>query len=676
MTTTTAVNLKFVLTRGDAIPGMRAIAAESTATAQKISRSQVQANREITRSYDQLQIDVVAGARRTAQAREMLGIRSENIIRGEINRTREAYEHLARSGAFNARELSRAQDAMLRKVKELNAELRTGTTLHSKMQTVITAGAALSAGAYVIGREANKAMTYDQRLALMANTAYSERNVPGRRAGMAELGAAINKSVRSGIGGGTREQAAEALDAMIARNVLGRERSIEFLPTVMRTATGSGAQPTEIANLASVLVGQNYVKTNDELKTALNMITASGQEGGFEIKDMSRWLSQQLPLAKKSGMLGLDGLQKVLTMNQASIMTAGSTDEAGNNVKNLLAKLNSGDTAKDFDKQGHGDLAKFLMESRLKGVDAVDAWNGLLDKEAASNPVMKEMLAKLDKSTDKSEQAQLISSLSAISEGTVVGKYFQDMQAMSALLGMRNRSIVDPVNAAISANRTITGVNDVNYALMESTPAMQLQAAQQAKEAATQAAMDGLTPTIGKVAGQFEELAIKNPLLTASTVLATTAITAMASAAGLAAFVMNRNAGGNPTSGGMGNFKRPGWGAAAGMAVGAGLSYVAANDNSTFAGYAGSAVNGAMLGASIGSFIPGVGTAIGAGIGGAGGLIYQYMNQPSGATQEPPKVDTTIRVQLDDGLKLANQKTETKGHVQLWTETGSVWGYP
>lgn len=673
---TQTVNLKIVLNRGDTIPGLRQIGNESAAISQRVSRAQMQANNEITRSYDRLQIDVVAGARRTAQAREMLGIRSENIIRGEINRTREAYEQMYRSGAFNARELSRAYESMQRKVRELNAELRTGSTLQSKMQTALTVGAAAGAGAYVVGRYASQAMSFDQRLALMANTAFAERGVAGRRAGMAELQSVINRSVRSGVGGGTREQAAEALDAMIARNVLGRERSMQFLPTVMRTASGSGAQPTDIANLSSVLVGQRIVGNNDQLKTALNMITAAGQAGGFEIKDMAKWLSQQLPLAQKSGLMGLDGLQKVLTMNQAAILTAGTTDEAGNNVRNLLAKLNSSDTAKDFQKQGRGDLAKFLMDQRVKGVDAVDAWMGIIDKEAASNPQMKSMLAKLKTTNDKGEQKQLIDSLAAISEGTVVGKYFQDMQATGALLGLRNKPIVDQVNTAIGQNRTVNGVNDVNYALMQTTPSAQLQAAQQAKDAATKEAMDGLTPTIGKVASQFENLAEKNPLLTGATVVATGAITAMASAVGLAAFAL-RNAAGAPGGASMPlAFKRPGVGTMAVYAAGAGLSYVASKDDSALGRYGGSAINGAMFGASVGSIVPGLGTAAGAAIGGGAGLLYEYLNQPNKPAQEPAQVETTVRVELADGLKATHQTSDKKGPVSAWVETGSVWRHP
>lgn len=668
MSTNQTINLQFVLQHGGkVVAGMKAIGNESVNNAKKITQAQLLANTQTARSYERLQSEIIAGTRRASQAREVLGIRSEHAIQREIQRTEAAYNRLARSGTLSNRELARAQDATLRKVRELNTEMRTASTLQSKLQTMLSAGAALTAGGYVVKREADKAMSFDKRLALMSNTAFAERDVTGRRAGMRELEAVINRSVRSGIGGGTREDAAEALDAMIARNTLGIDRSKAFLPTVMRTATGAGASPLEIANLSSVLVGQNIVGNEDQLKTALNMITAAGQAGGFEIKDMAKWLSQQLPLAQKSGLVGLDGLQKVLTMNQAAVLTAGSADSAGNNVRNLLGKLNSSDTAKDFDKQHGGNLSEFLMKQRVQGVDAVDAWMKVLDKESANNPELKNILAKLKTTNNPADQKALLSSLSAISEGTVIGRYFQDIEATGALLGMRNKTVVDKVNTEIGQNRTVTGVNDVNYALMQTTESAKLEAAAQAKDAASKAAMDGLTPVIGKVATQFEILADKNPLLTGATVVATTAISAMGVAAGLASVALGKTGGGLPAG-------------VAGGVVGAGGRSFLAGAAGAVAGaissLPGMGVGSLMHGLPVIGAMPGMNETLFNGpSGGWGNVMSQYFSQPSQAT-EPAQVETTVRVELADGLKAVHQTSTKKGAVSLWAETGSVWGQP
>jgi phage tail tape-measure protein len=110
--------------------------------------------------------------------------------------------------------------------------------------------------------------------------------------------------------------------------------------------------------------------------------------------------------------------------------------------------------------------------------------------------------------------------------------------------------------------------------------------------------------------------------------------------------------------------------------AGAGLSYVASQDDSAVGRYGGSAINGAMLGASVGSFIPVVGTGVGAGVGAGLGLLYEYLNQPDKQAQEPAKVETTVRVELADGLKATHQTSDKKGPVSAWVETGSVWGHP
>lgn len=546
------------------------------------------------------------------------------------------------------------------------------------IRTGVAVTAGVGAAAYTLSGPAKAAMSFDERLANMANTAYAERDAAGRKVGMGTLEAVINKSTQPGIGGGTREQAAEALDAMIAKNVLGYQRSLDFLPTIMRTASGANADPTQIANLASVLVGQKVVSNDSELKTALNMITSAGQAGGFEIKDMARWLSQQMPLAGKSGMMGLDGLQKVLTMNQAAVLTAGTTDEAGNNVKNLLAKLASNDTAGDFKKAGRSDLTSYMMNQRLKGNDAVTAWMNIIDSEAEKDPRLKAAVAKLNQSKDKGEQAQILESIKALSEGGVIGKYFQDMQAVGALMGLRNKDVVGKVDSTISKNRTEYGVNDVNYEVMSSTSSFQVRAAQQAKDAAQKSAMDELTPAIGAAARAFTDLAIKHPVLAGAGTLATGALVALAGAAGLASLTMGGGKGGAIAQAALQygskatKFLKVGGIAGAAAMAGDYALDKGFGEDSAISRYGSSALNGAAMGAMAGSIVPVIGTGIGAAIGGGLGLLYEALKP---AEQKPVDVNAKMTVGLAPGLVLQNQSMQTSGgNVQM--NTGSLWGTP
>ncbi|NHX33633.1 phage tail tape measure protein, partial [Escherichia coli] len=78
-----------------------------------------------------------------------------------------------------------------------------------------------------------------------------------------------------------------------------------------------------------------------DIKTALDMALKGGQEGAFELPDMAKWLAQQLSAANSVGMNGLDDFASIVAANQAVVSTAGTNDQAGNNLMNFLLKLNS-----------------------------------------------------------------------------------------------------------------------------------------------------------------------------------------------------------------------------------------------------------------------------------------------------------------------------------------------
>ncbi|WP_435626985.1 phage tail tape measure protein [Candidatus Ferrigenium straubiae] len=675
--------------------GLKAIAAEAEKTAKKISSASEEAAKKSTSETEKSTSRQRSSYERLSHAREVLGVRSERSIQREIQQTEAAYKRLESSGTVSSEALARAAEKTREKITRLTNEMGKLTAeqkraaqeaekfekINTRIRTGIAVGAGVAAAGYTLSGPARAAMSFDERLASMSNTAYAERDAAGRVIGMRELEAVINKAVRPGIGGGTREQAAEALDAMIAKNTLGYQRSIEFLPTVMKTASGASADPTQIANLASVLVGQKVVSNDAELKTALNMVTAAGQAGGFEIKDMARWLSQQMPLAGKAGLMGLDGLQKVLAMNQAAVLTAGTTDEAGNNVKNLLAKLASRDTATDFEKAGRGDLTAYMMNQRLKGVDAVSAWQNIIDSEAEKDPRLQAAIAKLNQTKDKGEQARILESIKALSEGGVIGKYFQDMQAVGALMGLRNKDVVGNVEAAISRNRKEFGVNDVNYEVMSGTSSFQVRAASQAKEAAQKSAMDGLTPAIGRAAEMFTDIANKHPVLIGATTLATAALGALATAAGLSSMALGGK--GNaiartaakymPT---VGKTARAG-GIGVGALVGGYALDKAFGEESAISRYGSSMLNGAAIGATVGSFVPVLGTGIGAAVGGGIGALYEGIKDAlKPAEQKPVDVDAKLTVGLAPGLVLQSQSVQTSGQGNVQMNTGSLWSTP
>lgn len=634
---------------------------------------------------------------RLAHVREQLGVRSEKAVTNEIRQTEAAYRRLASSGTMSQDALTKAAEKTKAKITQLTNEMGKLTTeqkkaaqaaeqyekIQKRINGGVAAGSGLAAAAYALKSPAEKAIAFDDNTLDMANTAYPERDAVGRVAGSKELEAVINKSVdlKQG-GGGTREQAAVALKAMLGKGTLGLQRSMDFLPTVMRTASGSGANPVDIADLSSALVGQGVVKTDAELKTALNMVTASGQAGGFEIKDLAKHLPGQLAIGKSAGMIGLDGLKKMLTMNQASVLTSGTTDEAGNNVKNLLEKLASNDTGKDFEKAGRGDLAEFLVKQRMKGVDAVDAWLNLIDRESEKSPLLKQAMKKLKASKSKPEQTALIESISQLSEGGVIGQYFQDIQARGALFGMRNKDVVDRVGTAVEQNRKEYGANDVNWQTKAQGTASKLQNADQVKDMEMKSALDNLTPAIGRAADAFVDLSKKHPLLSTGVVATLAPLAALSAAAGLSALTLGGKAGGIA-----GYAQKAANSQAAKMAGKFGLIGLAAlatdnalgktaGEGSAISRYGSRAVNGAALGASVGSIIPGLGTGVGALLGGAGGVAWEGISDLlKKSEQKPVEASANLTVGLAPGLVLQQQTTQSNGlNMQITSgNTGNVW---
>lgn len=487
-----------------------------------------------------------ADFQRLSQAREMLGIRSEHVIQREIQRTEAAYRRLAASGTLSFREQARAAEATRRNVAALTNEMGRLTTAQKAAaggRAVLGTIAGVSAAGYVLKPATAKAMDYDLRLAHMANTAYADRDVDGRKAGRIQLDSAVVAAIRHG--GGTREQAADTLDALIASGAVSVADASGLLPTLMKSATASGADPKELASIAIRGMQTFKIKPQD-IANVIDMAVAAGQAGGFELKDMSKWLPQQMAAASAAGMSGTKGFAKLAALNQAAIITAGSKDEAGNNLVNLLAKINSSDTTQDAKKLGI-NLPKYLAEQRGKGIDSVDAFVGLVDQTVSKQTAWKQLQERLKAAKDDAEKTEALNSMASIVQGSSVGKLVQDRQALMALVAiMNNRDYLADVQA-----KTINsaGSTERNFALISDTASFSAQRAANSRDIAAQSAVESLFPWIKAVTGGFADLAEKHPKLTTATVAATGALTALAAAAGAAGLTSILTGGGAGAAG-------------------------------------------------------------------------------------------------------------------------------
>lgn len=490
-----------------------------------------------TQHGERAMIGLSRESQRMTSAREQLGIRAERAIQREIQQTEAAYRRLASSGTLSAKEQSRAYAAMRDHVRELRREMagvnRLQTGLANGGRGLLAVGAGVTAGAYALNQPLQKVEDYDLRLRYMANTAYAERDLGGRRAGKQELQETIARSVRQG---GNRDQAADTLDNMIASGALGagakgRQSALALLPTVMKYATAANADPNAIADI--VLKSKKTLNIADaDFPKALEMAMLGGKLGGFELKDMAKWLPQQMAAASSAGLNGTHGLAKLVALNQNAVVTAGSKDEAGNNVVNFLAKLNAEETSKDFKKVGV-NWRQRLVDGAKQGKDAVDVFGDAIDGLLKRNAAYQKLQIKLATATGDEKKAAL-DAMAKIVQGSVVGKISADRQELMAVIAMLNdRSGMANIEQQL---RTVKPGDVVNtdLAMIQDSKAWKGQQAENTLAEKQFDALSGLSATVGDVQLKLVEYADKYPALSTALVAAGTGATALAAAAAAA----------------------------------------------------------------------------------------------------------------------------------------------
>ncbi|NTZ82397.1 phage tail tape measure protein [Burkholderia metallica] len=657
---------------------------------------------------------------RLAQAREALGVRPESAIQREIQRTEAAYNRLRSSGSMSWREQAVAADKMREKVTQLTNEMGRLTAAQKAYGGLKIAGAVVAgagAAAYTLKGPAERAMSYDETLAHMANTAFSgERDAAGRMRGMKELETAINKARK--YGGGTREGAARALDTMIASNAVEIDDAMKILPGVVKQAVAGNADPNDIA-LMAVRSMQTFGIKADDMERVMSGGQVAGQLGSFELKNMAKWLPEQMAMAKVIGISGKQGFAKLAAWNEAAAITAGTQDQGGNNVRDLLNEVNTphfrkfmaeqylanGKKLKRGDKERYEkNIDAVYLDYQNRGVDKVSATLDLMNKIFDRNPKLQAYRKEISTLGEKDpRRKEIVESMAAQVQGTQIGKVFHNQQSLMALLGiMLNPDVVNKVEKGITAQYTAPMdklESTVSHTTVANTPGYKVEQAKEDAAAAQKVAMDNLTPTIGKVAEAFGDLAQKHPLLVGSTTLATGALAAFAGVTGLATAAM----GGKGLAGGA--ITRASLAAAGGVALKAGKAGSIAGigalvgdyalegafgKESAITRYGSSAINYGAIGAAVGSVVPVIGTGAGALVGAGTGLVWEgikdLLNKTSEskpvdakpesgdkpAEQKPVELNARMTVALAPGLVLQNQAMQAQG-ANVRMDTGNVF---
>lgn len=360
--------------------------------------------------------------------------------------------------------LGKALDESRSKLEKYNAvqsqRQRVGAAWEeTKGSVAIGAAAAASFGAVVSKPVMNTAKHEDQirQVAITGEFAGTEQE--------AQLGATVRRNAQ--LFNQTTEDINKGLQVLVAEGVDARKAG--DMSAIL--AKGATATRASFEDLAKMTANFDKVLGVKDMELAYSQVAKAGKLGSFEIKDMAKWFPNLGGMMKSLGVTGNDAVVSMAARLQIAKMTAGSSDEAANNLKNFLAKLTSPDTQKDFGKLGI-DLQKRMMGAAAKGLDPISAGvSTVMEQMAKKSPeaaaAMKKVAAEVAAIKDPAERAAELERrrgfIEKLGERAGIGQMFQDMQAVSYLLAeVQNQDKLKSITEQTRTGRSASGAMTID----------------------------------------------------------------------------------------------------------------------------------------------------------------------------------------------------------------------
>ncbi|WP_095152518.1 phage tail tape measure protein [Pseudomonas sp. Irchel s3b5] len=241
--------------------------------------------------------------------------------------------------------------------------------------------------------------------------------------------------------------------------------ALKYAPVAAKFAVGQGASGTDTARM--ILAMQNNAKITDpqKMEQALASVALLGQQGSFEAADMAKWFPELLAQMASSGITGQDAVTQLGAMLQVQIKSAGSADEAANNLKNWIAKIGSEETVKGYADAGI-DYQGSMNAAIGKGMSTFEASFELARRYVEKTDPKKakqldQGLTQIDQETDPAKAQAMADALAATLR---TGDLFADMQVKTALMAYtQNKKIyADLKKSASDPNGERKGILDKN----------------------------------------------------------------------------------------------------------------------------------------------------------------------------------------------------------------------
>ncbi|WP_223512635.1 phage tail tape measure protein [Pseudomonas sp. GL-B-19] len=229
-------------------------------------------------------------------------------------------------------------------------------------------------------------------------------------------------------------QVAELVNQLVGGGMELTE-ALTYAPVAAKFAVGQGASGADTAKM--ILAMQNNAKITDpqKMEQALASVALLGQQGSFEAADMAKWFPELLAQMASTGITGQEAVTQLGAMLQVQIKSAGSADEAANNLKNWVAKIGSEETVKGYADAGI-DYQGSMNAAIGKGLSTFEAsfelaraYVGKTDPKKAKQ--LDQGLTQISQETDPAKAQAMADALAATLR---TGDLFADMQVKTALM--------------------------------------------------------------------------------------------------------------------------------------------------------------------------------------------------------------------------------------------------
>ncbi|MCR4529856.1 phage tail tape measure protein [Acinetobacter venetianus] len=536
----------------------------------KISDQQISATKQINQQWTQIgsaQAKFVATAKTGTQAtvqtarasdgllrtnRMMEGVLRQQSIQTRIQSqqfkqqqaTVQRLTGLMQQQQQSAQQLARWMKQVENSSKQTHQETKQTFSLW-RQGAALAAG--VTAGGAIVSSAMQKPRDYDQQLTYITNTATAGQGMTSseRILSRGVLNEYIKQAIRSG--GGTREDAADAANTLIASGKYELKNVAPALNVAVRTAFATGASATDAANLTVRMADFGVT----DLQKGHDIAVKGDQYGAFGYKDQAKWLAQQMAAAKAVGYSGEKGLIELVALNQIAMKTAATTDEAGNNLVNLLAKLSSREFSKsvsDVVQVQSGDPTKsdgkkkpkqvfdwstYAIQQRDQGVYGVEAFIGLLERQLMGNKQYQKLQAQALSAKTPESRKSTLEDMTNIAMGSQLGEFIADRQAlMAALSAVYNKDSLQAIRNGLS---NAAGTVDSESEVVKASEWAKDMAMNQEKLFAQSKAYDAVSDSLSKVKDKVVDWAQHNEDLAGAAYTATVGVTALGAAAGITA---------------------------------------------------------------------------------------------------------------------------------------------